>query len=39
MLHSVDQFLNVKLLSVSVEESETFPHMVESNPPLSCTLI
>lgn len=27
-LHSVDQFLNIKLLTVSVEDSENFPHMV-----------
>merc|ERR1711957_1164304 len=26
-LHSVDQFLNIKLLTVSVEDSENFPHM------------
>lgn len=27
-LHSVDQYLNIKLLSVSVDDTETFPHMV-----------
>ena len=27
-MHSVDQFLNIKLLTVSVEDSENFPHMV-----------
>mmetsp|Transcript_7445 Transcript_7445/g.18106 ORF Transcript_7445/g.18106 Transcript_7445/m.18106 type:complete len:98 (+) Transcript_7445:23-316(+) len=26
-LHSVDQFLNIKLLNVSVEDAENFPHM------------
>ena len=27
-LHSVDQYLNIKLLNVSVEDSTNFPHMV-----------
>lgn len=27
-LHSVDQFLNIKLLNVAVEDTENFPHMV-----------
>ena len=26
-LHSVDQYLNIKLLGVSVEDTGTFPHM------------
>ena len=29
-LHSVDQYLNIKLLSVSVEDGSNFPHMVRS---------
>jgi len=31
-LHSVDQFLNVKLLGVSVDDRENFPHMVSATP-------
>ncbi len=27
-LHSVDQYLNIKLLDVSVTDPEKFPHMV-----------
>ena len=27
-LHSVDQYLNIKLLNVSVEDATNFPHMV-----------
>ena len=27
-LHSVDQFLNIKLLNVAVEDTANFPHMV-----------
>ncbi|KJE90360.1 snRNP core protein SMX5 [Capsaspora owczarzaki ATCC 30864] len=27
-LHSVDQFLNIKLLDISVAEPEKYPHMV-----------
>mmetsp|Transcript_15187 Transcript_15187/g.29649 ORF Transcript_15187/g.29649 Transcript_15187/m.29649 type:complete len:97 (-) Transcript_15187:432-722(-) len=26
-LHSVDQYLNVKLLNVTVDDTENFPHM------------
>lgn len=26
-LHSVDQFLNVKLLNVAVDDADNFPHM------------
>mmetsp|Transcript_44458 Transcript_44458/g.88857 ORF Transcript_44458/g.88857 Transcript_44458/m.88857 type:complete len:101 (-) Transcript_44458:281-583(-) len=26
-LHSVDQYLNIKLLSISVEDSANYPHM------------
>ena len=26
-LHSVDQYLNIKLLGISVEDAATFPHM------------
>jgi|EP00908_Phaeocystis_cordata_P024126 U6 snRNA-associated Sm-like protein LSm2 len=32
-LHSVDQFLNIKLLNVSVEDAENFPHMVGNLTP------
>mmetsp|Transcript_43870 Transcript_43870/g.138247 ORF Transcript_43870/g.138247 Transcript_43870/m.138247 type:complete len:98 (+) Transcript_43870:70-363(+) len=32
-LHSVDQFLNVKLLQVTVDDRENFPHMVCARPP------
>ena len=31
-LHSVDQYLNVKLLNVSIDDTENFPHMVRSPP-------
>jgi U6 snRNA-associated Sm-like protein LSm2 len=29
-LHSVDQYLNIKLLDVSVTDPEKFPHMVRT---------
>ena len=35
-LHSVDQYLNVKLLNVSVDDAENFPHMVR-RPGLFCS--
>ena len=31
-LHSVDQYLNVKLLNVTVEDASNFPHMVRRQP-------
>ena len=34
-LHSVDQYLNVKLLNVSIDDTENFPHMVRSPPSLA----
>ena len=34
-LHSVDQYLNVKLLNVSIDDTENFPHMVRSPPSLT----
>ena len=27
-LHSIDQYLNIKLLNVSVDDTANFPHMV-----------
>ena len=29
-LHSVDQYLNIKLLNVSVDDVENYPHMVRA---------
>ena len=29
-LHSVDQYLNIKLLDISVAEPEKYPHMVKN---------
>jgi len=37
-LHSVDQYLNVKLLDISVVEPDKFPHMVCSRAVPCATL-
>lgn len=34
-LHSVDQYLNIKLLNIEVVQPEKFPHMVRAQPPVA----